>query len=109
MLVLGNEMFNAPPVFACVLPVFVRFQPGKEETFSPASVKRQGHVILFFPTSAVDVDVAISLSRRRVRESAHARDRDGPAEPRWKHSASTKTFTVRHIGCLAHYKIKLNK
>jgi hypothetical protein len=37
MLVLANEMFNSPPVFAWVLPVFVRLKPGKEETFSPAS------------------------------------------------------------------------
>ena len=40
MLVLANEMFNSPPVFAWVLPVFVRLQPGKEETFSPASRSR---------------------------------------------------------------------
>ena len=33
MLVLANEMFDSPPVFAWFLPVFVRFQPGKEETF----------------------------------------------------------------------------
>ena len=38
MLVLANKMFNSPPVFAWVLPVFVRLQPGKEETFSPACV-----------------------------------------------------------------------
>jgi hypothetical protein len=43
MLVLANEIFNSPPVFAWVLPVVVRLQPGKEETFSPASR------ILFFP------------------------------------------------------------
>jgi hypothetical protein len=35
MLVLAKEMFDSPPVFAWVLPVFVRLQPGKEETFSP--------------------------------------------------------------------------
>ena len=40
MLVLANEMFDSPPVFAWVLPVFVRLQPGKEETFSPASRSR---------------------------------------------------------------------
>jgi hypothetical protein len=40
MFVLANEMFNSPPVFAWVLPVFVRLQPGKEETFSPASRSR---------------------------------------------------------------------
>jgi hypothetical protein len=33
MLVLANEMFDSPPVFAWVLPVFVRLKPGKEETF----------------------------------------------------------------------------
>ena len=33
-------MFNSPPVLACVLPVFVRLQPGKEETCSPASRSR---------------------------------------------------------------------
>ena len=32
MLVLANEMFDSPPVFAWVLPVFVRLKPGKEET-----------------------------------------------------------------------------
>jgi hypothetical protein len=37
MLVLADEMFDSPPVFAWVLPVFVRLQPDKEETFSPAS------------------------------------------------------------------------
>jgi hypothetical protein len=36
MFVLANEMFKSPPVFAWVLPVFVRFQPGKKEIFSPA-------------------------------------------------------------------------
>jgi hypothetical protein len=40
MLVLANEMFNSPPVFAFFLPVFVRLQPGKEENFSPASRSR---------------------------------------------------------------------
>ena len=35
MLVLVNEMFDSPPVFAWVLPVFVRLKPGMEETFSP--------------------------------------------------------------------------
>ena len=33
--VLANEMFDSPPVFAWVLPVFVRLKPGMEETFSP--------------------------------------------------------------------------
>jgi hypothetical protein len=47
MLVLANEMFDSPPVFAWVLPVFVRLKPGKEETFSP----RHGHVFFVFPTS----------------------------------------------------------
>jgi hypothetical protein len=28
ILVLANEMFNSPSVFAWVLPVFVRLQPG---------------------------------------------------------------------------------
>jgi hypothetical protein len=50
MLVLANEMFNYPPVFAWVLPVFVRLQPGKEETFSPASRSR----IFVFSTSVVE-------------------------------------------------------
>jgi hypothetical protein len=46
MLVLANEMFNhSPPVFAWVLPVFLRLKPGKEETFSPASRSR----IFVFP------------------------------------------------------------
>jgi len=46
MLVLANELFNSPPVFAWFLPVFVRFQPGKEETFfSSVTVT----VFLFFP------------------------------------------------------------
>jgi hypothetical protein len=31
MLVLANEIFNSPPVFTWVLPVFVRLQPRKEE------------------------------------------------------------------------------
>jgi hypothetical protein len=31
MLVLANEIFNSPPVFTWVLPVFVRLKPGKEE------------------------------------------------------------------------------
>jgi hypothetical protein len=44
MLVLANEMFDSPPVFAWVLPVFVRLKPGKEETFSP----RHGHVFFVF-------------------------------------------------------------
>ena len=35
MLVLADEMFDSPPVFAWVLPVFVRLKPVKEETFSP--------------------------------------------------------------------------
>ena len=30
MLVLANEMFDSPPVFAWVLPVFVRLKSGKE-------------------------------------------------------------------------------
>ena len=30
MLVLANEIFNSPPVFAWVLSVFVRLRPGKE-------------------------------------------------------------------------------
>jgi hypothetical protein len=46
MLVLANEMLDSPPVFAWVLPVFVRLQPGKEETFSP----RHGHVFFVFST-----------------------------------------------------------
>ena len=33
MLVLANEMFNCPPVFAWVLPVFVRFQPRQGGNF----------------------------------------------------------------------------
>jgi hypothetical protein len=49
MLVLANEivteMFNSPSVFAWVLLVFVRLQPGKEEFFSPPSRS----VFLFFP------------------------------------------------------------
>ncbi len=28
MLVLANELFDSPPVFAWVLPVFVRLEPG---------------------------------------------------------------------------------
>jgi hypothetical protein len=39
-------MFDSPPVFAWVLPVIVRLQPGKEETFSPC----HGHVFFVFPT-----------------------------------------------------------
>jgi len=46
MLVLANEMFDSPPVFAWVLPVIVRLQPGKEETFSP----RHGQVFCVFFT-----------------------------------------------------------
>jgi hypothetical protein len=46
MLVLANEMFDSPPVFAWVLPVFVRLKPGKEETFFSASWSR---IFLFFP------------------------------------------------------------
>jgi hypothetical protein len=46
--ILANEMFNSPPVFAWVLPVFVRLQPGKEETFSPASRSR---IFVFFQVS----------------------------------------------------------
>ena len=46
MLVLANEMFDSPPVFAWVLPVFVRLKPGKEETFSP----RHGQVFFVFST-----------------------------------------------------------
>jgi hypothetical protein len=53
MLVLANEMFDSPPVFAWVLPVFVRLKLGKEETFSP----RHGHVFFVFSTW--------STSRRR--------------------------------------------
>ena len=45
MLVLANEMFDSPPVFAWVLPVFVRLQPGKEETFFSVTVT----YFLFFP------------------------------------------------------------
>ena len=41
MLVLANEMFDSPPVFAWVLPVFVRLKPGKEETFFSASRSRR--------------------------------------------------------------------
>ena len=40
MLVLADEMFDSPPVFAWVLPVFVRLKPGKEETFSSVSRSR---------------------------------------------------------------------
>jgi hypothetical protein len=50
MLVLANKIFNSPPVFACVLPVVVRLQPGKEETFSPVSLSR----IFVFSTSVVE-------------------------------------------------------
>jgi hypothetical protein len=39
-IVLANEMFDSPPVFAWVLPVFVRLKPGKEETFFSASRSR---------------------------------------------------------------------
>ena len=45
MLVLANEMFDSPPVFAWVLPVIVRLQPGKEETFLRVTVR----YFLFFP------------------------------------------------------------
>ena len=38
MLVFANKRFNSPPVFAWVLPVLVRLQPGKDETFSPVRV-----------------------------------------------------------------------
>jgi hypothetical protein len=47
MLVLANEMFDSPPVFAWVLPVIVRLQPGKEETFSP---RHHGQVFFVFST-----------------------------------------------------------
>ncbi len=40
MLVLANKRFDSPPVFAWVLPVFVRLKPGKEETFSSVSRSR---------------------------------------------------------------------
>jgi hypothetical protein len=40
MLVLANEMLDSPPVFAWVLPVFVRLKPGKEETFFSVSRSR---------------------------------------------------------------------
>jgi hypothetical protein len=45
MLVLAHKIFNSPPVFAWVLPLVVRLQAGKEETF----LQRHGHVFLFFP------------------------------------------------------------
>jgi hypothetical protein len=56
MLVLANEMFDSPPVFAWVLPVIVRLQPGKEETFSPRQV--------FFVFSTIHAQNAISSCGR---------------------------------------------
>jgi hypothetical protein len=53
MLVLANEMFDSPPVFAWVLPVFVRLKPGKEETFSSASRSR---IFCFFHVEASSND-----------------------------------------------------
>jgi hypothetical protein len=58
MLVLANAMFDSPPVFAWVLPVIVRLQPGKEETFSP----RHGQV--FFVFSTIHAQNAISSCGR---------------------------------------------
>jgi hypothetical protein len=57
MLVLANEMFDSPPVFAWVLPVFVRLQPGKEETFSAS----RSRIFCFF-----DVHAAPALEDKRT-------------------------------------------
>ncbi len=49
MLVLANEIFDSPPDFAWVLPVFVRLKPGKEETFFSASLSR---IFCFYPSGS---------------------------------------------------------
>ena len=61
MLVLANEMFDSPPVFAWVLPVIVRLQPGKEETFSPVT-----------PRSKIDSGRAILPSISGERRLPHS-------------------------------------
>ena len=48
MLVLANEMFNSPPVFAWVLSVFVRLQ-ARRKLF----LQRHGRVFLFFHVDVV--------------------------------------------------------
>jgi len=55
MLVLANEMFDSPPVFAWVLPVFVRLQPGKEETFSAS----RSRIFCFFDVHAAPAPAEI--------------------------------------------------
>ena len=70
MLVLANEMFDSPPVFAWVLPVFVRLQPGKEETFLRVTVT----YFLFFPRQSTfetsSQDDEGGLGRARARQGA---------------------------------------
>ena len=44
MLVLANEMFDSPPVFAWFLPAFVRPQPGLGGFFSSVTVTLFFHV-----------------------------------------------------------------
>ena len=56
MLVLANEMFNSPPVFAWVLPVllFITAVPNTKLCALPTKARRKlfllhhGHVFLFF-------------------------------------------------------------
>ena len=69
-------MFNFPPVFAWVMPVFVRFQPGKEDTFSPASRSRifVFHVPRQSKSSKDDAERGL-MGRARARARASLRVR----------------------------------
>jgi hypothetical protein len=60
MLVLANEMFNSPPVFAWVLPVFVPTRQGGN--FFSASRSR----IFVFSTPVVEVVCMVQASTRAV-------------------------------------------
>ena len=110
MLVLANEMFDSPPVFAWVLPVFLRLKPGKEETFSP----RHSHVFLVF-FYVVDVEVCVCVlllqdllqscargGRRRVEDMCYERRRAEACVDESAHHALGVLCTINSVcvGCL---------
>jgi len=73
MLVLANEIFDSPPVFAWVLPVFVRLKPGRRKLFSP----RHGHVYFVSIHRA-----ARRRGKRRRRRRRISEEKEEEAQPR---------------------------
>ena len=91
MLVLANAMFSSPPVFAWFLPVFVRLQPGKEETFSP----RHGHVFFVFSTWSTS-------KRRLTMKEPGGKGQGNPGRGKGKGKGKDKEVEIespRVVGC----------